>query len=414
MKPIRHALSLATTGLLAQHGHDALALENAWELDFSFLNYSEKDRIKVSKYIAKAGGDVSDRDRVNLTAVLDTMSGATPSGAVKQSTVTFTGASGEGDGGSVETNASALAKFDDTRTALSLVWTHNHDNNWDVHYNAAVSVENDYRSYSGAITVDKATESKAFTFTAGLAGTIDQIFRVGTGDTPKPLSAIKDQIFYSEGEKDTVDAILGLTHVINRRTVAQINLSYSVSKGYMNDPYKVFSVVDSNSDKAFDSFYENRPAARRRRVLALLVNHQLFPSNHILNADYRYYSDDWEVRSHTLRINYHFNFGEHKYLETGLRFYQQSRAFFYRNEYFAVVEGNPDAPNIPDGFPQYISADYRLDDMKSVTPDIRFGMEVSSDDRLRVRLAYMFQTFRHSEFDTNQALIFQIAYNKRF
>ena len=415
MRTIKNKLSLATCSLLSQHPGSALALENAWELDGSYLRYEEADdRITVDKFIIKAGGDVSDRDRVNLTAVLDTMSGATPSGAVKQSTVTFTGASGGGDGGSVESNASALAKFSDTRTALSMVWTHSHDNNWEVNYNAAVSVENDYRSYSGALTVNKETDSKAFRFTFGIAGTIDQIFRVGNGNTPAPLSAIKDNIFFGEGEKDTTDVILGLTHVINRRTVGQVNLSHSVSKGYLTDPYKVFSVVDRNSDKAFDSFYESRPSARKRTTLSLHINHQLYPSNNIIQASYRYYTDDWEVDSHTFNFNYHFKFADTQYIETRLRLYHQSKAFFYQNEFIADVEGNPDAPNIPDTFPQYLSADYRLDEMDSVTPGIRYGTELGVDGHLRVRLAYMYQRFTASEFDTNKALIFQIAYNKRF
>ena len=247
MKSIKNKLTLATCSLLTQQSGDALAIENAWEVDSSLLYYSEADdRVDVTKFVAGVGGDVTDRDRVSILMVLDTMSGSTPSGAVKTSggSNTTTGASGGGGTGVSDPNAQALVKFNDTRLGNSLTWTHQHDNNWTVNYNGAVSIENDYRSFSAAITVDKETANKDYRFTVGLAGTYDEIFRVGAGSTPVPLTQIADNEFAGEGEKNTTDLILGLTHVINRRTVGQVNLSYSLSQGYLTDPYKVFSVVD--------------------------------------------------------------------------------------------------------------------------------------------------------------------------
>ncbi len=414
MKSIKKELTVATCTLLSQHPESALALENAWEIDSSYLYYEEADdRIKVDKFVAKAGGDVSDTDRVNLTAVLDTMSGSTPTGAVKQSTSTFTGPSGGGGEGSSESNASALAKFDDTRIGLAINWAHSHENNWEVVYGGAISVENDYRSYNGSIVVNKETASKDYKFTLGLSGTIDEIFRVGDGNTPVPLSPINSGLFLAEGEKDTTDLIAGLTHIINRRTVAQVNLTYSVSNGYLTDPYKVFSVVDTDSDIAYDSFYESRPTTRNRIGLTMQMNHQLFPSNNILHASYRYYSDDWGINSHTLNLGYQLKFGN-KYIEPKIRLYNQTKADFYQNEFFADVNNNPNVASITAAFPQYISADYRLDEINSYTPEIRFGSEIGTDGHFRMRLAYMVQKFDAAEFDTNKAIIFQIAYNQRF
>ena len=89
--------------------------------------------------------------------------------------------------------------------------------------------------------------------------------------------------------------------------------------------------------------------------------------------------------------------------------------FYYQNEFFAVVDGNANAEeDIANSLPEYISADYRLDEMSSVTPEIVYGSEVGTDDHFRMRLAYMSQEFNSAEFDTNKAIIFQIAYNKRF
>ena len=94
------------------------------------------------------------------------------------------------------------------------------------------------------------------------------------------------------------------------------------------------------------------------------VNHQLYPGNDILHLAYRYYTDDWDVDSHTLDVAYRFNFASTKYLEPKIRLYHQTQADFYQNEFFADVPGTPNVENL---FPQYISADYRLDEFNSIS-----------------------------------------------
>ncbi|MDT8283491.1 MAG: DUF3570 domain-containing protein, partial [Gammaproteobacteria bacterium] len=327
MKSIKNKLTLATCTLLSQHSGDVLAIENDWQVDGSFLYYSEADnRVDVAAYVAGVGGDVTDRDRVNIQTVLDTMSGSTPSGAVKTSGgSTTSGASGGGGTAVTDPNASALAHFDDTRLANNLSWTHTHDNNWSIDYNAGVSIENDYRSYTGAITINKETANKDYRFTFGAAQSFDKVYRVGAGSTPVPLTQIADNEFAGKGDKDTTDLILGVTHTINRRTVAQINLAYTISNGYMSDPYKVFSVVDRDTGIPIDdsSYYEKRPGGRDRGSITLQINHQLYPRNDMLHASYRYYTDDWDVDSHTLDFDYRFNLANTNYLEPRIRLYHQ-------------------------------------------------------------------------------------------
>lgn len=159
------------------------------------------------------------------------------------------------------------------------------------------------------------------------------------------------------------------------------------------------------------SYYEGRPGSRNRTSITFKLNHQTFPSNNIIHAAYRYYTDDWDVDSHTLDMNYRFTFENTSYLEPSLRLYQQSKANFYQNQFYVNNAAGLDPTLL---FPEYISADYRLDDMTSVTPGIRYGSEIGKEGRLRARLEYMSQKFEHSDFDTNKAIIFQIAYSKRF
>ena len=58
MKSIRNKLSLATCSLLTTGNADAESIDNSWETDASYLNYSEVDRVTVNKQVGAAKGFV--------------------------------------------------------------------------------------------------------------------------------------------------------------------------------------------------------------------------------------------------------------------------------------------------------------------------------------------------------------------
>jgi hypothetical protein len=406
MKSIRNKLSLATCSLLTTGNASAEAIENAWAVDSSYLYYSEQDRVTVNKLVGTAKGYVSNKDTASIKVVFDAMSGATPTGAVKNSTPTYTGASG-GTGISPTGESAALSDFDDARAAVSVDWEHEHTRTLTVNYNGAFSVENDYRSFSASATANKETSNRSTRFTLGVAGTYDQIFRVNGNNTPEPLTRVADARFLGEGERSTTDIIAGITRVINRRTVAQLNFGLGLSNGYMTDPYKVISIVDATGVE-WDQYFEGRPDSRLRWTITANLNHMTYPGNNGIHLSYRYYSDDWDITSHTLDYAHRFSFANRDYLEPRVRLYSQTRAEFYQNSFFHPNDGT--APDLP----QYLSADYRLDDMVSATAGLTYGIRFDSDADLRTRLEYIHQSFEHSEFDTNKAIVFNISYGKRF
>jgi len=407
MKTIRNNLSVAACTLLSQNVLAAEAIDNAWRIDSSLLYYSEADdRVEVTKVIATARGEISDTDTAGIKIIFDTMSGATPSGAVSQSTVTFTVASGGGGGAGA---AGSLSKFNDTRAAFSLDWKHKHSRTFDISYTGAFSVENDYRSFSAAATMNKETASKAYKFSLGIAGTIDQIFRTGGNDTPVPLSRVEASQSFGEGERDTTDIIAGVTHVINRRTIVQLNLAYGLSNGYHTDAYKVFSITVDGIEQ--DQFYESRPDSRQRTSITMNMNHQLYPGNDVIHASYRYYTDDWEIDSHTFTLSHQFKFSKGQFVEPNIRLYSQTQASFYQN---AFVRSPTETLTTVSLLPQYISADYRLDEMTSIAIGTTYGKATSADGKFRARFAYILQSFENAEFDELKALVLQLSFGKRF
>ena len=139
MKSIREQLALAAYTALGAIPQ-AYAIDNAWDIDSSYLYYSESDkRVNVNKAILQIQGDLTDDDSASSTWVLDTMSGATPSGAVRSenSSVTTSSASGAGSS-SLNGGRPDLVEFNDTRLAFLLTWAHKADRLLTVNYGSSV------------------------------------------------------------------------------------------------------------------------------------------------------------------------------------------------------------------------------------------------------------------------------------
>ena len=122
-KPIGASLAAATCGLLGALPSAPVAAQEAkdWDIDSSLLYYGEdNDRVKdVSLDISIRRALDEDRS-FNLNFTVDSLTGATPNGAVPTNAVqTFTGASG-GDGYTVQPGEMPLdPTFLDTRIAAS-------------------------------------------------------------------------------------------------------------------------------------------------------------------------------------------------------------------------------------------------------------------------------------------------------
>ncbi len=399
-KSVKQQLALATCSLLSQQAAGE-AVENDWVFDSSFLNYRESDdRVSVEKFIIDVSGNISGRDHVDLTVVLDTMTGSTPTGAVETSTISsVTGSSGSG-GFTASGAASAMAPFDDTRLAVKVDWDREADSSLHMIYGAAVSVENDYNSMGASFNLKKDTASKLSTYIAGVAFSHDTISQTG-GLTPGPMSDVNDQSFFGEGERNTFELMGGITRVLNERTVWQNNLTLSFSDGYHTDPYKVISVADAN-DVELTRLYESRPDSRQRTSFYSKLVHQL-KNKQTLHLSYRYYVDDWDIQSHTIEYSHHFELSGGQYIEPNIRLSFQTEAdFFYRS---LPLDAE---------VPLYASADYRLDAMNDYSLGVKFGKPVGDNSEVRARIELYTQQAENAVIDNNQAMFIQISYKKGF
>ena len=416
MNNIKNKLSIATCTLLSGTAQQANAIENAWDLDSSFLYYSEDDdRVSVSKAMAFLTGDITADDTVNVNLVLDTMSGATPTGAVRSKNSSLSFSSASGAGGSTVNGASIdRVSFSDTRLGVALNWAHALSRLSTISYGGSLSVEKDYQSYGASINYSQDNESRLTTYTTGFAVSYDQIYRKTDG-TPKPLSKVDDAIIFSDGERYSYDLLFGVSKVLNKKTVGQLNYTLSYSDGYHTDPYKVISEVNLVEDSdtgqfawaELNRYYEARPDTRLRHAIFTSIAHQYGESGETVHASYRFYTDDWGISSNTIDLNHRTPLTAGSYIEPHFRYYQQSAADFFVHSF-----NNPDV-STPIELPQYASADYRLDESVALTTGIEYGIRLSGG-HFRTRLEYINWQYDAAEYDETKALVFQISYQKLF
>ena len=96
--------------------------------------------------------------------------------------------------------------------------------------------------------------------------------------------------------------LVGLSRVLTRRWLVGGNFTLTHETGYLTEPYKVVSLIDPTTDLRPGSSSEGRPSTRdRRAALTSAVYHQ---DANVLYLEYRYYWDDWRVRSHTIDGRY--------------------------------------------------------------------------------------------------------------
>jgi hypothetical protein len=218
---------------------------------------------------------------------------------------------------------------------------------------AAYSTEHDYvsRALSVQGTLDSADKNTSWSFGVG-----------GSDDAIDPVNHI-----VAGAGRQTVNALLGVTRVLGPNDLAQLTLTHSRGHGYYSDPYKAL---------------DERPDRRRQSTLLLHWNHHLGHATSRLN--YRYYTDSFGIRAHTLGAEFVQPLGQAWTLTPSLRLYSQRAASFYYDPQYDAVLGEPFAPGFVLG--QTGSADQRLSAFGAVTLGVKLARQVGRDWRFDVKL----------------------------
>ena len=288
---------------------------------------------------------------INQFRLLTPVSGAWSLG-VDISRETMSGASPWGTIAGVDGEASLImsgATIREKRTEIALSATHYGQ---DASYSVGVirSEENDYEATAISLGGEWDQNNGLSTLSLGISYSSDDI---------KPTDA---EIFgrVTKEDKDVVSTSVNWTQVLDKASTLQIGASVSRHSGFLSDPYKLRDV---------------RPDEKLAWSLNLRYRRYFDNQNAALHLDYRYYSDDFGVDSHTLYAAWYKNLGARFQLAPNVRFYSQAESDFYLTV---------DDYSLPTDDSQ--STDYRLSSygaytfgLKAIFNEINWSVNISVD-----------------------------------
>ncbi len=369
------------TSTTADLSAEALAKADHWTTDTSFLYYDEADRITVLEPQIGVRKNYQDGRVLSVLATVDTISGATPLGTLPATpnTVPNTVTSPSGRGTNPTIGKVPTSNISDTRIALSTSYQRPVGAASTRTIGADVSKEHDYLSAGANLTLARDFNQKNTTLSFGLGPEFDLSTPNGGLPVAYATQLSPGEFNGKSDQKYLLSSLLGLTQVINREMLMQWNYSVTYERGYLDDPYKLLSLVNANGDPV-SAIHEKRPDSRLQHSLYWLTKYN-YREQDVFSLGLRYFADDWGIRSQTIDFSYRWQFHERRFFEPHVRYYHQSAADFF---HVGLQNGQP--------LPTFASADYRLNEIDGITMGLGFGWTLRNGAQLIVRGEYYMQT----------------------
>lgn len=339
--------ALALSGIAGSAAADAPT--DRYSSDYSFSYYKEdslpsskvapgstKSRYEIETHQFQMSAPIFERMDLNLNVLYESMSGATP---------WFVEEGDDGKPVEVMSGATVSEKRTDAKLSTSYYF-----DNAKVTGSSGFSIENDYTSFGSGLAAETHFNEKRTTLGGALGFSLDYLDPTDSNaEYPtRPNSA----------DKQSVTLMASLSQVLGRGTAIQSSATYQYQTGYLSDPYKLVSVEGAN-------VADSRPDERNQFTWLTRLRHRVEPLNASVHLDYRFYTDDWKLTSHTAELAWYQTFFTNFRLIPSLRYYSQSQADFY-DTWFDI------APT--DG---YASSDYRLSPYGAISWRIQaeYGMQ---------------------------------------
>lgn len=221
----------------------------------------------------------------------DSMSGASP---------WFVGTNIDGQPGVIMSGASIHDNRVEVGVTTRYFWA---DGNAGL--NVSQSKEDDYEARSLSFDVAWNTNNDSRTWSASVSS---------SNDTVQPVKE-NIPVFIDREGLDTQSTYFGVSQILSSTAIARIGLGYTISKGYLSDPYKL---------------NDTRPDRHERVTLSGGYRRYFTEQRGALHIDYRYYDDDWGTDSNTVEVAWHQDIQQHS-LKPYIRYYRQDRADFFQN-----------------------------------------------------------------------------------
>lgn len=354
------------------------------QLDTDVLYYKESGAggVQVVEPVVSLKRDFGDQRVLAGTVVVDSISGATPIGALpSRKPQTFASPSSTSlaptPGGKTRLFTVApgdLPKdpnFKEQRFAADLDWSQPIGLDSSVSLGGHASAEHDYDSLSANAGGSHDFNEKNTTLSFNVNGEYDLIH--ANGGTPVAGS---DYALYdkesSTQNKTVTGALIGVTQVVRRNWLTELNYTYDHLSGYLTDPYRILSLLDEEGN-VLGYRFENRPDTRGQQSLYWVNKIALAPT--VLDLSYRRGKDSWGISSDTVEAHLHIDLRRGMYVEPEARWYRQSAADFYA---LYLDAANP--------LPLFMSSDRRLAAFDSTTFGLKFAVTLAHNGEVSLRI----------------------------
>ncbi len=303
------------------------------------LPLADGERYSVSTHQAMLAAPLTERIDFSLEVTHETMSGASPWYTVP-------------DAGGAPIQVMSGATIEDSRDDFLLQANYFYENAR-IGLSSGYSGENDYTAINFGFNGETHFNEKNTTLSGGFGVSLDEI-----DPTDADLYATRP----SHESKQTYSLNVGLSQILNRRSIVQSNVSYAFGTGYLSDPYKqVFAVGGV-------FFSDERPDARHGLSWLTRYRRHIEEFEATVHLGYQYYFDTWGVSSHTIEASWYQSFGDNLQITPTVRYYTQEEADMYVNYLPLGATGGGE-----------YSSDYRLSSYGAL------GLGLSGEYTLRTR-----------------------------
>lgn len=133
---------------------------------------------------------------------------------------------------------------------------------------------------------------------------------------------------------------VGFSQILTRKLMASVTYETVLDEGFLNNPYRQVRYRDSDAENGYSYLPEEYPDTRNSNAFAIKSIYYIAPFNASLMAEYRDYSDSWEITATNIKLRYAQNITPNLLVEARYGTYDQSQAEFYSDLFPELVGGS--------------------------------------------------------------------------
>ncbi len=130
-----------------------------------------------------------------------------------------------------------------------------------------------------------------------------------------------------EREIDRQHYGIGITQILTRNLIATLNFETITDEGFLNNPYRSVRYADAGTAIGYSFEPELYPNTRTSNAVGVRMKYYL-PYRAALEGEYRYFTDTWDIESHTASLAYTHPMGPWTF-NVKYRYHDQTGAHFF-------------------------------------------------------------------------------------